>query len=354
MKILVIQQKMIGDVLISSILCDNLRIAYPDAIIDYLVYESTVDVLKGNKSISNLILFEKKFRKNKWELLKFLLRIRNSKYDVVIDAYTKIESILPVLFSGASKKISFDKKWRKYIFTHVVEKTKIPKSNIGLVIEQRLSLLNPLELNIELATFPRLFIKEDEILFARTIFKQHQISLEKKTVMVSIIGSCTTKTYPAEYMATIIDMIADQYDVNILFNYLPNQLSLADTIYNLCKKETREKIHYDVLGKNLREFIAIMNECAVIIGNDGGAINMAKGLEKPSYVIFSPWIDKHGWATFEDGIKYISVHLKDFKPELYTSISTKEIKKHHRYLYQNFDPSLFTDSLNAFLKAHLS
>jgi heptosyltransferase-2 len=39
MKILIIQQKMIGDVLV-SIICNNLR-RYPDAQIDYLVYEST-------------------------------------------------------------------------------------------------------------------------------------------------------------------------------------------------------------------------------------------------------------------------------------------------------------------------
>ena len=40
MKILVIQQKMIGDVLVSSLLCNNLRKAYPSAQIDYMVYKS--------------------------------------------------------------------------------------------------------------------------------------------------------------------------------------------------------------------------------------------------------------------------------------------------------------------------
>ena len=46
MKILVIQQKMIGDVLVSSILCENLRYAYPDAQIDYLIYDSTKTVVE--------------------------------------------------------------------------------------------------------------------------------------------------------------------------------------------------------------------------------------------------------------------------------------------------------------------
>jgi len=54
MKILVIQQKMIGDVLVSSIICNNLRKAYPDAQIDYLVYESTTPVLEGNTAIDTI------------------------------------------------------------------------------------------------------------------------------------------------------------------------------------------------------------------------------------------------------------------------------------------------------------
>ena len=81
MKILVIQQKMIGDVLVSSILCENLRYAYPDAQIDYLIYDSTKTVVDGAKYISNLILFTAKQRESKWELLKFILTYFQAKTD---------------------------------------------------------------------------------------------------------------------------------------------------------------------------------------------------------------------------------------------------------------------------------
>ena len=110
MKILVIQQKMIGDVLVSSIICNNLRKAYPKAQIDYLVYESTIPVLEGNSSIDNIILFQEKHRKSKKELLKKALEIRSQKYDVVIDAYSKLESWLIVLLSGAKRIISYKAK----------------------------------------------------------------------------------------------------------------------------------------------------------------------------------------------------------------------------------------------------
>jgi heptosyltransferase-2 len=151
-------------------------------------------------------------------------------------------------------------------------------------------------------------------------------------------------------MSKIIDDIAKSHDVNLLFNYIPNQIELAKTILNLCNKETQSKIYFNVLGANLREFIAIMNACDLIIGNDGGAINIAKALNKPSFIIFSPWIDKKGWATFEDGVKHVSVHLKDFKSEYYGNKTAKEMKKQALDLYEKFTPNLIIPQLENFLK----
>jgi heptosyltransferase-2 len=49
----------------------------------------------------------------------------------------------------------------------------------------------------------------------------------------------------------------------------------------------QDKIYFDLLGGDLRGFIGILNQCNVIVGNDGGATNMAKALGKPSFIIFS-------------------------------------------------------------------
>lgn len=352
MKILVIQQKMIGDVLISSLLCDNLRKVYPNAQIDYMVYESTIAVLQGNTSFDNLILFKEKHQKSKWELYKFLKTIRKEKYDIVIDAYSKLESWLVVLFSGASKKISYLKKGRTFLYTDNIIRQQTPTSNLGLIIEQRLALLDPLQLNIDLITFPEIYVTKEENDFASSLLDSHGLDRSKKTIMLSIIGSSPDKTYPLKYMSELVDFIGDNGNCNILFNYFPKQIEEAKTIFNGCKESTKQKIHFSVLGKNIREFIAIMNQCDMIIGNDGGAINMAKALHKPSYIVFSPWIDKKGWATFEDGINHISLHLNEFKPELFEGKSAKTVKKETKLFYNEFQPELLFPSLQNFLNTH--
>lgn len=353
MKILVIQQKMIGDVLVSSIICNNLRKAYPDAQIDYLVYQSTTPVLEGNPNMDTIILFQEKHRNSKREFFNLANEIRTSKYDLVIDAYSKLESWLIVLLSGAKRKISYKKKGRTFLYTDNVPFAEFPKTNLGLAIERRLSLLEPLDLKIEVNPFPKLYVTDKENQDAISLFENHHLRKDRKTVMISLLGSEKLKTYPLEYMAKVVDFIADSQDVNILFNYFPKQMEDAKIVFNACKSSTQEKIYFDLLGNDLRSFIAIMNNCDLIIGNDGGAINMAKALEKPSFIIFSPWIEKKIWATLEDGKHHVSVHLKDFKPELFTNKTEKELKKNALSLYQEFEPTFFKDKIELFLKQNL-
>lgn len=344
---------MIGDVLISSIICNNLRIAYPDAQIDYLVYQSTTPVLEGNTNIDNIILFQEKHRNSKNDFLKLALQIRAHKYDIVIDAYSKIESWLIVLLSGAKRKISYKKKGRTFLYTNNVSPELLRKTNFGLAIDSRLSLLEPLNLKIKIDPLPKLFVTEKENQEAITLFEKHQLKKERKTVMISLLGSEIAKTYPLEYMAKVVDIIVDSYDVNILFNYLPKQTSDAKFVFDSCKPSTQENIYFDLLGNDLRSFIAIMNQSDLIVGNDGGAINMAKALKKPSFVIFSPWIQKESWSIFEDGYINQAVHLKDFSPELIETSTRKKLKKNYIKFYNLLKPELIQEKLVHFLTSHI-
>jgi heptosyltransferase-2 len=58
----------------------------------------------------------------------------------------------------------------------------------------------------------------------------------------------------------------------------------------LCKPATQKNVFFEVFGKSLREFMAITSHCDALIGNEGGAVNMAKALDIPTFSIFSPQI----------------------------------------------------------------
>lgn len=349
MKILIIQHKMIGDVLITSLLCENIKKAYPNAIVDYLINSNTLPVLENNPYIDHKIVFDEKENKGLMNLIKFSKKVNQNRYDIVIDAYSKLQSWVDVFINNAPKKISYKKIGRTFLYTDNVEKHDEPNSYLGLAIEHRLSLLKPLGIETPLATEPKLYLTEEEINFAKDLFTKHQVDSTRKTVMISLLGSDSSKTYPLNEMAKMVDFIGQHYNVNILFNYFPKQLPQAKEVYNQLSDETKSKVYFELLGNDLREFIAIANECDVIVGNDGGAINMSKALGKKSFIIFSPWIDKKVWATFEDGINHTSVHLKDYFPEKLGDLNNRQIKKQVDEFYLIFDFELFKEKLEYFL-----
>ncbi len=353
MKILVIQQKMIGDVLTSTIICEALRKEYPNATIDFLVNSNTKSVIIENPFFDHIIEFKNEYQNDKRAFYTFLKEIRKSKYDHVIDVYGKLESNLITLFSGASKRVSFYKWYTQFLYTKTIKRNLVPITNASIAIENRLRLVFPENRITSEITRPKIFLTKEEKEKAFEFLESNGITTKTPLIMISVLGSEMRKTLPFEYMAEAIDAVVKNIEANILFNYIPNQEKDARTIYNLTMPKTQRHIHFDVFAKSLRGFLAILSHCDALIGNEGGAVNMAKALDIPTFTIFSPWIHKKDWNMFEDGERQTSVHLSDYMPELFLNKSTKELKKKSLELYPYFKTELFINQLHNFLRKNL-
>lgn len=351
MKILVMQHKKIGDVLMSSIICNNLKKIMPKAEIHYLVNKEALPVLEGNPNISRVITLHPKHRTSVRTFIKFALQIRREHYDIVIDAYTKLESWIIVWLCNAKRRVSYRKKYRTFLYTDNLPRESVKNTPPGRMIDLKLLLIQPFLNNGVPDRHPQIYLSEDEKQRAALLFKKHHVPA-KKNLMLNILGSCPLKTYPLEYIATLVNQIVSQVDVNILFNFLPGQKEEAQKVYELCNDDAKKKIFFELSNYDLRTFIAIMNECDAIIGNEGGAIHMAKALNKPSFTIFSPWINKHDWSTFEDGINHVAVHLCDFKTDLYANTPDTEFKENALELFKELKPEFILPKLSAYLAYH--
>ena len=212
-----------------------------------------------------------------------------------------------------------------------------------------MQLLEPLNITFK-EIKPRIYLTNHELENSKSFLINNGLDLNKPLFMISVLGSGQNKTYPFNYMAQVIDQVAETTNSQILFNYIPNQETDAKTIYEKCKQTTQKLIYFDVFGKSLRDFLALTAHCDAVIGNEGGAINMAKALQVKTFTIFSPWIDKDTWSLFEVKGYHESVHLKDFEPETYINKSEKALKPLAENLYIKFKPSFFREQLNVFLK----
>ncbi|TRZ46558.1 lipopolysaccharide heptosyltransferase family protein [Robertkochia marina] len=343
---------MIGDVLTSSILCDNLKREFPDAVVHYMAHKHTTAVIENHPSIDRIIRFDPELRNNKFRFYHYVKELDKEEYDAIIDVYAKIETSLIALWSRSPKSIGYYKWYSAFAYTHPVKRWKESKYGLGLAIEHRLQLLQPL-LNgksmEEMIHKPKIHLTREEKQEALALMQAHGLDADEQPFMISILGSGANKSYPADHMARFLDELAAATKRAMLFNYIPNQYEQVKEIYDLCKPETRERIKLDLFANSLRGFIALLSYCKALIGNEGGAVNMAKALDIPTFSIFSPWIPKGDWAIFEDG-QNRSVHLRDFQPERFNNVKSKALKAKSNELYRAYSPELIFPALKEFLQ----
>ncbi|MFS4416783.1 glycosyltransferase family 9 protein [Maribacter sp. 2307ULW6-5] len=353
MKFLVIQQKMIGDVLTSTVICQCLKHHFPMATVHLVANQNTLPVLEGNPHIDKVVIFKNEYRQSKIALFGFLRSLKKTEYTAVLDAYGKLESNLMTLFAQADKKIGNYKWYTAWVYSHCVRQKRVSDGPLPLSISNRLMLLDPLVTENKHVSYPKIHLSATEMEQARKSLKEQGLGTGAPLVMVSILGSAPYKTYPAKYMAQLLDAICAQEEVTLLFNYIPNQKKEAMDIYDRCSPRTQQRIAIDFYAESLRGFMALLSQCQMLIGNEGGAVNMAKALDIPTFAIFSPYINKQGWHG-EVYQKDRCVHLRDYRPALFGEMDKNEIKKNSARLYDAYSPDLFQEGLLQFLKKRLA
>ncbi len=343
---------MIGDVLTSSLICENLKRNFPKAEVHYLINRFTLPVVKNHPFVDEFVIFEDAYRDNKLKFYKFLKQISKAKYTHVFDAYGKLESLLITSFSRAKFKFGFKKSYSKFYYSETTPVSNDAKTEAGSAIENRLRLMQLMSGITVFNNKPKIYLTKEEKELAKLKMKNAGLE-DKKCIMISALGSSDLKTYPLKYMAKILDEIINATTAYLILNYIPAQQSKIEILINYCSQKTQSKIVTDIDMKSLRDFMSVCEQCSAIIGNEGGAINMAKALDVPSFSIFSPWIIKEGWNSFEINHPNVSVHLSDFYKDWFATHQVKDLKQNATKYYQQLNPERFKSQLQDFIKVHI-
>lgn len=343
MNILVIQIKMVGDVLTSTIMAESIKKKYPDSKIFFLIEANSSDILHNNPYVDEIILFTKKNILNPILFLKLLNEIKSKNIAVIIDAYCKLSSMLITYFISVDKKIGYYKFYSSFIYNFPIRRITKPENNSSLAIENRLLLLTPLKINYS-RILPKLYISNNEKINIQSFLKKKNI--KNSFILINILGSNPKKTYPINYMVKLIEYISENLsDKEIFFNYLPNQIHLAKKIYSMCSLQTKNKINFDIYANSLRDFILLTSQSVALIGNEGGGTNISKALCIPTFTIFSPYLKTENWSYDTDLGLNKNIHLSN-----YLKFDIGSAKNNPEKYYQLFKPEYFYPELDKFLK----
>ncbi len=138
-KILCIKPRGIGDIVLSTIVLENLHNHFKGAKIDYLTEHF------AKYSVANNPLVNKVLTMHKTEfVLKVVRRVRKEKYDLIIDLWSNPRSAQITFFSGVKYRVGFSYRGRKYAYNILGTSEKGEHHSA----EHNLELLKPLNIKI--------------------------------------------------------------------------------------------------------------------------------------------------------------------------------------------------------------
>lgn len=317
MKILVVRFRQIGDAILSSVICNSLRKSFPNAQIDYVLYDFVTPLFENHPAIDNVISIDKETRESPFKYLKFVWKVTRNKYDIVIDIMSTPKSELFTLLSPFAKfRIGRKKKWRGFTYTHAIPEPR----DVVEKCDKFLKLLRPLEdagykINYDNQFTINITKEEQNILRERMV--EAGIDFSKKVAAFAINSRRSGKVYPKESMKEVIKLFLEKNpDYQILFFYSPDEKEFALKMHDELNeyKEFHGRIFSNVFTKSIKELAMLIKNCNIFVGNEGGPRHLAQGLNTPSVGIYGPLSKKAYWLPSNDG-SHIGIEPMDLVRE---------------------------------------
>jgi ADP-heptose:LPS heptosyltransferase len=292
-KILIIQQKPFGDILLNTGYFPELRRKFPDAQIDYLIQRPYLTILEDNPYLDNLVIMEKpKGRGIRFYLaqLQSMIAVRRRKYDLVIDQLRGTSSARIVMFCGAKYRLGYIKKRWNFLFNLQVERGE-PR----YYSRWKFDPLLPLGIR-EVTHNIAYHIKQASFDSMRQWLRQE--GLDRSELVVFSPGTpVKIKQWHLDNYAALGDKIQRNTACRVVLLWGPGEKEDAEAIRR--KMETSAVL---APPTTFNEAGALLNHTRVLITNDGGIAHLAVSQETPSISIFGPKSSPVKWCAWHKKI----------------------------------------------------
>jgi len=306
-RILCIKPRGIGDILLSTIVLDNLKAAFPHSEIHYLTEEFAKRAIENNLFVSKILTFNKKDF-----VLSIIRKVRKEKYDLVFDFWSNPKTAQITFLSGAKYRVGFEKRGRKYAYNFIGKNGTMGKH----ATEDNLVLLKVIDIPIISKKIIYQTTKEEKQ-FADKFFSDTKI--QNDGILIGIIpsGGWESKRCDPVKWIEICNEIKNKYEVQFLILWGPGD-----------EKDARQ-IQEAVIPKpimipetNFGQLSALIEKCDLIIANDSGPMHVSAALGKPTLGIFGP-TDPKAHRPFSENSSFV-IHS-----DLHCIICTKLVCPYH-------------------------
>ncbi len=282
-KCLIIQTAFLGDVILATALIEKLHVYYPDCQIDFLLRKGNEALLKQHPILNEVLVWDKQKSKYK-NLMRLISKVRQNKYDLVVNLQRFAASGLIAGRSGAKHIVGFDKNPLSFLFH------KRYGHQIGdgrLEVERNQQLIE--DFTDENYAKPKLYPNQTQTDKVSQYMTASYVCLAPASVW-------ETKRFPEEKWLELIhsEALADQVV------YLLGGPSDHDLNERILKASHHPNIKNLAGALSLLESAALIKMAAMNYVNDSGPLHLASAMNAPVTAFFCSTVPEFGFGPLSD------------------------------------------------------
>ncbi len=292
-KCLVIALSRIGDAVYMTPVIREFKKNYPYVTLDLLCSPYNGAVFAHNPHISTFYHYKKGF-KNLFHLKKDL---QNQNYDIIIDLTSDSKPLgaLLAFLAKSNYTIGFDNKKRGFCLDRSIP---LPIHKCHMT-DLYLTLLKTLQRK-EYNNLPEISLLMSEKKYINDFLNTYTISLQEQIIGIHPGANFTSQKLPIEKWAQLGDYIQNKLHCKVILfggkNDQEDILSIQKSMKSTCitLKPTL----------NLRESMALINRCTILLCNNSGPLHIAEALQTATLSWMGPTI-LYRWHPLGDFHKVI-------------------------------------------------
>ncbi len=219
-RILVIQLRQIGDVLLTTPAAEVLRANFPSASIHFLTEPPCDQVLRANPFIDEVLAYDRA------RPLGWLLKVRAARYDLVVDFMSNPRSALLTAASGAAVKAGPSHTASAWAYNR---KFRDPAGTAPYAAFQKIDFISGLGLEKVFYPYPKVYPSPEDGAWAAGALAALS-PRRRSTLAFAPASRRATRQWPAEHYARLAAMTAEELGVNVLLLWGPGERPLAERI----------------------------------------------------------------------------------------------------------------------------
>ena len=285
-RILVLRYRFIGDTILTVPFLRNLRRAEPDAYIAWVVAPGSSEVINGIPYVDELIYWDpvtihadsRGTHKTVGDKLGFIRDLRARRFDKVYVLKRSFGSALMGFLSGARQRIGFATEGRSFLLTRAV-----PYRHDQHEVQNFLDVLRTDGVPV-VNDYLEAWLSPDERQFADSFFQEAGVASGEMVISIHPFAANPPRAWHIDNFIELAGQLQERYNARILLLGGPRDHGALPGIRAALPKPPLEAVG----TTSLRQTMALLARCQLMVCNDSGIMHLAASLRVPLVAIFGP------------------------------------------------------------------